>query len=304
MRILWRTLPKLALPAALGLGIAYMGTGFVPRPAPNLRPPEELRALGQAYDEESPVRAILERNVLQLETPVFAPLGQMPAPVPAPEPKAAPAASPASAAPAAQSIAQPAAPPAAPGSPTIPAAPPQAAFVPVEPSLSAPHTPSVTEPLSGGPSVVGRIAPPASAASPVSSGQAAPAVATASGPQGAQGRQPAPQKTDAPKPDAIKPDAIKPDAIKPDAIKSDAPQAATAKAPAPAPAPSLAGIRLVGVIAGGDKPLAMLSVDGAALSLGVGGTVRGWTLIAVEPGQVVMKSGEHVRRLGLGAGGK
>lgn len=296
MRILWRTLPKLALPAALGLGIAYMGTGFVPRPAPNLRPPEELRALGQAYDEESPVRAILERNVLQLETPVFAPLGQMPAPVPAPEPKVVPGAAPAAGAPAS---AAPAAPPAASGSPTPPAAPPQAAFAPVEPSLSAPHTPSVTEPLSGGPSVVGRIAPPASAASPVSSGQAAPVVATASGPQGVQGRQPAPQKTDAPKPDAIKPDAIKSDGI-----KSDAPQAATAKAPAPTPAPSLAGIRLVGVIAGGDKPLAMLSVDGAALSLGVGGTVRGWTLTAVEPGQVVLKSGEHVRRLALGAGGK
>lgn len=304
MRILWRTLPKLALPAALGLGIAYMGTGFVPRPAPNLRPPEELRALGQAYDEESPVRAILERNVLQLETPVFAPLGQMPAPVPAPEPKAAPGAASAagasaSAVPAASPAAQPAAQPAASGSPTIPAAPPQAAFAPMEPSLSAPHTPSVTEPLSGGPSVVGRIAPPVSAGPPASSGQAAPAVATASGPQGGQGRQPAPQKTD-----AQKVDTHKADTQKADASKSDAPKVDTTKAPAPAPAPSLAGIRLVGVIAGGDKPLAMLSVDGAALSLGVGGTVRGWTLTAVEPGQVVLKSGEHVRRLALGAGGK
>lgn len=275
MRILWRTLPKLALPAALGLGIAYMGTGFVPRPAPNLRPPEELRALGQAYDEESPVRAILERNVLQLETPVFAPLGQMPAPVPAPEPKAA-------------------APEAA-----TPTAPPQAAFAPVEPSLSGPHTPSATEPLSGGPVVVGRIAPPVSSGPPSPSGQAAPAVASAStgpasgamasGQQGVQARQPAPQKTDVQRTDPQRTDAS----------KSDAPKADAAKAPAP----SVAGIRLVGVIAGGDKPLAMLTVDGAALSLGVGGTVRGWTLIAVEPGQVVLKSGEHVRRLGLNAGG-
>lgn len=295
MRILWRTLPKLALPAALGLGIAYMGTGFVPRPAPNLRPPEELRALGQAYDEESPVRAILERNVLQLETPVFAPLGQMPAPVPTPQAKAAPGAdASASAAPGAASGASSG----TAASPTTPAAPPQAAFAPMEPSLSAPHTPSVTEPLSGGPSVVGRIAPPVSsvpASQAAPAGPAAPAGATASGPQGAPARQPAPQKVDALKSDAQKPDTSKPDTSKPDAPKSD-----TAKAPAP----SLAGIRLVGVIAGGDKPLAMLSVDGAALSLGVGGTVRGWTLSAVEPGQVVLKNGEHVRRLALGAGGK
>lgn len=283
MRILWRTLPKLALPAAIGLGIAYMGTGFVPRPAPNLRPPEELTALGQAYDEASPVRAILERNVLQLETPVFAPLGQMPAPVPTPAgPASAPAAS------AAQSA-------------SVQSSPAQAAFAPVDPSLSAPPAPSATEPLSGGPSVVGRIAPPlpagqaASAGPATSAGASASAGATASSGMAASGTQafaPA-QGGQAQKPAPPKPDAPKPDAPKPDVPKT----------PAPSPAPSLAGIRLVGVIAGGDKPLAMLSVDGAALSLGLGATVRGWTLIAVEPGQVVLRSGEHVRRLGLNAGG-
>lgn len=73
MRILWRTLPRLALPAALGLGLAYLATGFLPRAEPALRPPEELRAHGQGFDEESPLRAILERNVLRLELPLFSP---------------------------------------------------------------------------------------------------------------------------------------------------------------------------------------------------------------------------------------
>lgn len=73
MRILWRTLPSLAVPAAVGLGLAYLATSFLPRPRPELRPPEELRAHGLGYGEESPLRAILERNVLQLESPPFAP---------------------------------------------------------------------------------------------------------------------------------------------------------------------------------------------------------------------------------------
>lgn len=76
MRKLWRALPRLALPAAIGLGLAHLATGFLPRPGVTLRPPEELRAMGQAYGEESPVRAIFERNVLQLESPPFAPPGR------------------------------------------------------------------------------------------------------------------------------------------------------------------------------------------------------------------------------------
>lgn len=76
MRHLWRALPRLALPAAIGLGLAHLATGFLPRPGVVLRPPEELRAMGQAYGEESPVRAIFERNVLHLESPAFAPPGR------------------------------------------------------------------------------------------------------------------------------------------------------------------------------------------------------------------------------------
>ena len=91
MQIVWRTLPKLALPAAIGLGLAYLATSFVPRPAPFLRPPEELRAQGQAYGEESPVRIILERNVLKLDSSPFFPLGQPPAPIAAPQPASKPA---------------------------------------------------------------------------------------------------------------------------------------------------------------------------------------------------------------------
>jgi hypothetical protein len=76
MRNLWRALPRLALPAAVGLGLAHLATGFLPRPGVVLRPPEELRAMGQAYGEESPVRAIFEHNVLHLESPTLAPPGR------------------------------------------------------------------------------------------------------------------------------------------------------------------------------------------------------------------------------------
>jgi hypothetical protein len=86
MRILWRTLPGLAWPTAVGLGLAYLATGFLPRPQPVLVPPEELRAHGLGYGEESPVRAILERNVLHLESPPFVPPGS---PLPPPSDPAA-----------------------------------------------------------------------------------------------------------------------------------------------------------------------------------------------------------------------
>jgi hypothetical protein len=235
-----------------------------------------LRAVGQAYAEESPVRAILERNVLNLDAPVFAPLDQLSAMDVAP------------AVPAAASTGQPA----------------QAGFAPLEANLStaaatnssttlgAPAVPAVSEALSGGHTVVGRIAPPVAASAPGGtsspSTQATPATAT---PQ---------QTTTTPQPLSAAAAGTTPaqtaHALAPRHV-SPAPAPA---APAAAPAPSLAGMRLVGVIAGGEKPLAMLNVDGQALSLKVGDTVRGWTLSAVEPGQVVLRSGEHVRRLALG----
>lgn len=275
MRILWRALPDLALPLALGLALAYLGTGFVPRPAPSLRPPGDLRAQGVGYAEESPVRAILERNVLGLETTVFDPLGALPRPE---QPPAAEA-------------------PAAPAGPAplqrAPASP-QPGFAPLEPAVkpapvaggSGVGATSATEPLSGGHSVQGRIQPPG----PPAQSSVQPSV-PASTPASGQGAQPAPQpatQADAP---PAQPSVPRP-----------APQAVQ---PAqPAAAPSLSGIRLVGVIAGGTKPLAMLSVDGQAVSLEVGGQVRGWTLQSVEPGLVVLRSGEHVRRLALGQGPK
>jgi len=85
MRNLGRALPKLLLPAAIGLGLAYLGTGFLPRPAPVLRPPEELLAHGQGLDQDSPVRAVLERNVLRLKSPPFTPPGSPPATPEAPD---------------------------------------------------------------------------------------------------------------------------------------------------------------------------------------------------------------------------
>jgi len=258
MQIIWRTLPKLALPAAIGLGAAYLATSFVPRPAPSLRPPEELRAKGQAYGEESPVRVILERNVLKLEIPLFYPLGQPPEPIAAPEPAAAPA-------------------------PKVPA-PARAAFAPADtsvrpqaPSPPAPPGPqvSVTSPLSGGPSVQGLAVPPSAAMPAASAAPAGPAPA-------AQGQAAAPAaKVPPPRP------------------------AGQPAAPAVQAAPRLGieGFRLVGVIAGGERPLAMLQVDGAAVSLRPGEQARGWTLVSVEPGQVLLKSGEELRRLELGGAG-
>ena len=264
MQRVWRALPKMGLPVALGLGLAYLGTGFVPRPAPNLRPPEELRAIGQAYAEESPARAILERNVLGLELPMFAPLGQLPtpdAPPPAMDPVPAPGV------------------PAAGGGQ-------QAAFAPVDPSLSTPQSahgaPLVSEPLSGGHTVVGRIAPPA---------PATPAVPAASDSSAASSTVPSQH-----------PSAVTA-SVKPRPAKVPASEKAAPAAPVAPPPPSLNGVRLVGVIAGGAKPLAMLNVDGASQSLSVGQTVHGWTLTAVEPGQVLLQYGEHVRRLVLGSAG-
>jgi hypothetical protein len=301
MQIVWRTLPKLALPAAIGLGVAYLATSFVARPAPSLRPPEELRAQGQAFGEESPVRIILERNVLKLESPLFYPLGQPPVPVAppqttAPETVAKPSASPPASAQAAFAQADASvAPQAAPG----PVSPPQAAAS-VQVGVSAP--------LSGGPSVQGlAVSPagpaPASAAlvpgaplEPRPGSPAGPTQTPASSMQMPAG-QGAPPAAKAPAAPQTRPQAQ---------VPAPAPQAPApapeAKSPAGQAAPRLGleGFRLVGVIAGSSRPLAMLLVDGAAVTLGLGEQARGWTLVSVEQGQVLLKSGEQLRRLELG----
>ncbi|MBU1040835.1 MAG: hypothetical protein KKF77_07040 [Proteobacteria bacterium] len=276
MQIVWRTLPKLALPAAIGLGIAYLATSFVPRPAPNLRPPEELRAQGQAYGEESPVRIILERNVLKLESSPFFPLGQPPAPIVAPEE-----------------------PPSA-----RPPAPAQAAFAQADTSLTpegampatsaqataAPQV-SATAPLSGGSSVQGlavQPAAPGSTATPAA--PAAPSQPVSS---------PSAQAPSAPGKSAALP-------APPAAAKAPPVAASAAKSQPAAPASprlGLEGFRLVGVIAGGERPLAMLQVDGASVSLHIGEAARGWTLVSVEPGQVLLQNGAEQRRVMLGAAG-
>ena len=147
MRILWRALPRLALPAAVGLGLAYLGTGFLPGPEPALRPPEELRAQGQGFAEESPVRAIFERNVLQLESHPFAPPGSPL--LPPVEPAAAAAA-----------LARPNLP--LDGQQAGQENQTEAAFAPLEPvllPLAGRNKPR--SPLSGGSSVQGLVASPA-----------------------------------------------------------------------------------------------------------------------------------------------
>lgn len=236
---LWRTLPRLALPAAIGLGAAYLATSFVPRPSPVLRPPEELRAHGLGYAEESPVRAVLERNVLNLESTPFTPpgpsaLSEAPAPVKPPAGQAGQAAKP-------------------------PPSPPQAGFAPLEPSV-APAAPGVqaSAPLSGGPRVQGLIVGP-----------------------GQQG-QPAAQ-------------------LQPEQQPAPAPARPAQPRPAQQAHSGLEGFRLVGVIAGGERPVAMLQVDGEALSLRPGESARGWTLLSVEAGQVTLRRGQETRRLPLGA---
>ncbi len=271
MQIIWRTLPRLALPAAIGLGLAYLATGFVPRPAPNLRPPEELRARGQGYAEESPVRTILERNVLNLESPLFYPLGQPPAPIPAPQPRKAASAD------------------------SRVAPPTQAAFAPADtrvapPAASSPGAPtglplSATAPLSGGSRVQGLAAPPAAASPAPSAPESAPVSAAPVSSASAAAKTPA---------------AAMP-------VPQPRPAVPTAAAPVAQPvvptAPGLGieGFRLVGVIAGGEQPLAMLQVDGAAVSLRPGDQVRGWTLVSVEPGQVLLRQGTALRRVVLAA---
>jgi hypothetical protein len=279
MQIVWRTLPKLALPAAIGLGAAYLVTSFVPRPAPNLRPPEELRAQGQAYGEESPVRIILERNVLKLESSLFYPLGQPPAPIAVPEAAPVPVPPANASAPTQAAFAQ------ADISVTpqsLPAAAPSLAGLP----QGASGTPviSASAPLSGGSSVQGlAVRPDAPASSPTSPPLQTPArpaePPVAGGP--AVGLAAKTQAATAP----AKPAAKAP---------------ATTPAARPVPRPSLEGFRLVGVISGGERPLAMLQVDGSAVSLHLGQQVRGWTLISVESAQVLLQNGEDQRRLELG----
>lgn len=273
MQIIWRTLPKLVLPAAIGLGIAYLATGFVPRPAPNLRPPEDLRAQGQAYAEESPVRIILERNVLKLESSPFFPLGQPPAPIAAPEAPAPPPASPPAPTQAAFAQADTSL---TPKGPLSPAASPQAAL---DPQISA------TAPLSGGHSVQGQAVRPAVAFPPAAPGAIMPAAQA----------QAVPGPASSPAAKALASPASPP--------KPKAPDQADAPAVQAAPRLGLQGFRLVGVIAGGERPLAMLQVDGASVSLRIGEAARGWTLVSVEPGQVLLQSGAEQRRLMLGGAG-
>lgn len=250
MRTFWRTLPRLALPAAMGLGVAYLATSFVPRPAPTLRPPEELRAKGLGYAEESPVRAVLERNVLSLESTPFTPPGPSAlSEPPAPVVVKAQAGKPGQTGPA--------------GQPAKPQPrPPQAGFAPLEPSVapSGPGLVLASPPLSGGTRVKGLTVAPDKTVRPGQPGQVV----------------------------QIQPDEA-------------APARHAQPRPAPAAHSGLEGFRLVGVIAGGERPVAMLQVDGQAVSLRPGEAARGWTLMSVEPGQVVLRRGQDVRRLPLGA---
>jgi len=61
----------------------------------------------------------------------------------------------------------------------------------------------------------------------------------------------------------------------------------------------LEGFRLVGVVAGGDAPAAMLQVDGVAVTLHPGSQAKGWTLVSVEPGQVTLRKDKETRILRL-----
>lgn len=231
MRIVWRALPNLALPAALGLGLAYLATGFVPRPAPDLRPPEELRAKGQGYGDESPMRTVVEKNVLGLETSMFEPLGLPPLEVPSqPEP------------------AKP---------PTQTGAQPQAAFAQVKPTMASPPA-----------------APAASPEPEPAPANTAPSTAAASG----------------------APTAAKP-AANPGRPTGGAPGTQPAHAPS-----GLDGVRLVGLIAGGERPLAMFSVDGVTLTLRPGESLHGWILEGVAAQEVSFRQGQATRRLTLGSG--
>jgi len=217
MRNLWRALPRLALPAAIGLGLAHLATGFLPRPGVVLRPPEELRAMGQAYGEESPVRAIFERNVLHLESPAFAPPGRPLDPPAVPEAAAAALARPSEALQQDQ---------------TNQANQTGAAFAPLEPVLlPRPVGRKPASVLSGRASVQGLVAQP--------------------GNGGGNGGN------------------------------------------------AVEGVRLVGVVAGGTRPAAMLQVDGAAQTLHPGDLVKGWLLESVSPGRVILRKGQDTRTLRL-----
>ncbi|MDP3426030.1 MAG: hypothetical protein Q8S17_01455, partial [Humidesulfovibrio sp.] len=259
----------------------------------------ELRAQGQAYGEESPVGIILERNVLRLESSPFIPLGQPPAPVVESVVESG-------VAPGVTSVISPETTP-----PASPPAPSQAAFAQADTSLTpegampsaaspqatpAPLT-SATSPLSGGPSVQGQAVRPA-----------APTTVRPAGPPAAPEipAQPVPAAPAPGKPAALK---AQPDPAK--AAPATASVAASAAASAPKPRPAaqaaprlgLEGFRLVGVIAGGARPLAMLQVDGASVSLRIGEAARGWTLVSVEPGQVLLQNGAEQRRVMLGGEG-
>jgi len=221
MRIVWRTLPRLALPAALGLGLAYLGTSFLPQAEPSLRPPEELRAHGQGFDQESPLRAILERNVLRLELPLFSPPDSPLAPPTVPTASIA-------------ALSRP-------DAPALPAQAdlPLAAFAAPEPVLG-PSRQKGSATISGGSSVLGLVVAPGAGATVASGGSEA-------------------------------------------AIES---------------------FRLVGVVAGGPKPTAMLQVDGAAATLRPGETARGWTLVEIRPGQALLRRGQQSHWLKLTGPGK
>ncbi len=133
-------------------------------------------------------------------------------------------------------------------------------------------------------------------AAPGASGSAEPLAQTASGATvpGAQSRA-APVQAASPAAKALASQASPPKAKAPDQADAPAVQAA--------PRLGLQGFRLVGVIAGGERPLAMLQVDGASVSLRLGEEARGWTLVSVEPGQVLLQSGAERRRLLLGGAG-
>ncbi|MDO9082185.1 MAG: hypothetical protein Q7U56_02750, partial [Humidesulfovibrio sp.] len=166
----------------------------------------------------------------------------------------------------------------------------QAAFAPADtrvapPAASLPGVPtglplSATAPLSGGSRVQGLAVPPAAASPALSAPESAPVSSAPAAAKTPAAAMPVPQ----PRP----------------SVPTAAAPVAQPVAPT-APGLGIEGFRLVGVIAGGEQPLAMLQVDGAAVSLRPGDQVRGWTLVSVEPGQVLLRQGTALRRVVLAA---
>ena len=219
--------------------------------------------------------------MLKLDSSPFFPLGQPPAPIAVAQPAQPAGGQPAQPARAAFAQADTSVTPQAASRPTPYSAAPQGlANSQATPNISA------TAPISGGHSVQGQAVSPGATrhSGAPGSDNTAEASAQAAGARksttGQASGQPAAQAGKAP--------------------TGKAPAGANTPAAQPVSRLGLEGFRLVGVIAGGERPLAMLQVDGAAVSLRVGEQARGWTLISVEPGQVLLQNGGQLRRLELG----